>query len=302
MTRKIISLVIVLMGLYFIYDNNFFGSQQFVRDIRKDVYLPEENKYTKTNVNNSFAKMTTDFTPSNKQEILDIYFTMVNSGWNKFIFYCDYDDCMDDVNTISTDMVLLSNINNFVSTYNQYSTIHTFVTPALNSKVELTITKTYSKVKTALIDNEIDKIILKLKLDKYSNKDKIRIIHDFIIKNTKYDSLKAKNINDQTYDSSTAYGLLFEGYAVCSGYADTMSIFLDKLNIPNIKVASTTHVWNLVQLDNKWYHLDLTWDDPYSIKGTDSVNHNFFLITYTQLKQWNTKEHIFDHEIYKEAL
>ena len=33
------------------------------------------------------------------------------------------------------------------------------------------------------------------------------------------------------YESNTAYGVLFEGYGICSGYADVMGIFLNRYNI-----------------------------------------------------------------------
>ena len=81
-----------------------------------------------------------------------------------------------------------------------------------------------------------------------------------------------------------------------------MALFLDKMNIPNIKVASATHIWNLVYLNDEWYHLDLTWDDPYTEDSTNIISHNFFLIDYEKLKAWNTEEHIFDQNIYEKHI
>jgi transglutaminase/protease-like cytokinesis protein 3 len=288
------------MGLYFIYDNDYYGSKQFVRDIKKEVYLPARNIYTKANVDANFVKMTTDFVPNNKQELLNIYYTVINSGWSSFTFYCAYSECIDDVNEMSTNTNLLSNLNSFVSTFNQYNTVSTYTTPLLNGKVKITVNKTYDDYAIEKINEKVDEIYNSLNITGKDLREQILAIHDYIINHTKYDSLKITNINDTTYHSSTAYGLLFEGYAVCSGYADTMALFLDKLNIPNIKVASATHVWNLVLLDNKWYHLDLTWDDPYTDDGTDVIYHGYFLIEYDQLER--NAEHTFDTNIYKEAL
>jgi len=302
MIKRLISLIIIFMGLYYIYDNNLFGSQQFVRDIQREVYLPATNGYVKEGVTNTFVKMTTDFVPDNKQEILDIYYTVVNSGWNEFIFYCNYEECINDVNEISNDTLLLSNINSFVSPYNQYSTIRTYTTPLLNQKVNILVTKTYDKYVIDKLNTRVDQIYNDLNISGKPIRDQIRAIHDYIIDNTKYDALKIDNINDNTYHSTTAYGALLEGYAVCSGYADTMALFLNKMHVPNYKVASEEHVWNLVYLDKAWYHLDLTWDDPYSKDGKDTINHYFFLIDYETLKSWDTKEHIFDQSIYKDAL
>lgn len=290
------------MSLYYIYDRDFFGSQQFVRDIKKEVYLPSVNPYIKNDVTNSFVKMTNDFKPDNKQELLDIYYTIINSGWGSFTFYCGYDKCIQDVNSVSTDTILLSNINSFVSPYNQYNTVSTYTTPLFNAKVNIVVTRTYDNYTISKISTRIDEIYNELNLTNLSPREKVRTVHDYLINNAKYDSLKISNINDNTYHSSTAYGLIFEGFAVCSGYADTMALFLDKMGIQNFRVASEAHVWNLVYLEDKWYHLDLTWDDPYSTDGRNILNHNFFLIDYNQLKQWNTIEHVFDTNIYKEAI
>ena len=142
---------------------------------------------------------------------------------------------------------------------------------------------------------------------------KILTIHDYIINNTKYD-VERNNNGTSNYHSYLAYGPLLEGYATCNGYTDAMALFLEKLNIPNFKVAKTPdptndtegHVWNAVYLDNKWLHLDLTWDDPVSNDGQDYLQHKYFLITTEQLKSIDTNgevkvlEHEFAHNIYPE--
>ena len=91
------------MGLYYIYENNLYESQQIVRDIKKEVYIPDNNSYVKENINFNFVKMTNDFTPENKQDIINIYYTILNSGWDEFIFFCTYNGCNEDVNNLSVD-------------------------------------------------------------------------------------------------------------------------------------------------------------------------------------------------------
>ena len=103
------------------------------------------------------------------------------------------------------------------------------------------------------------------------------------------------------YSSNTAYGVLFEGYGICSGYADAMALFLNYYHIPNYKVVSENHVWNAVYLDGNWYHLDLTWDDPVTENNTNIRLDNFLLITTEQLEQLNTGYHVYDKSIYLEA-
>ena len=81
-----------------------------------------------------------------------------------------------------------------------------------------------------------------------------------------------------------------------------MKLFLDRLHIPNYKISSENHIWNLVKLDNEWYHLDLTWDDPVTSTGEDVLEYDYFLITTDELEKLETDQHIFDKNIYTEAL
>lgn len=132
-------------------------------------------------------------------------------------------------------------------------------------------------------------------------KNIIKIIHDYIIKNTKYDKERSDH-NIIKYQSNTAMGVFFEGYGICSGYADAMAIFLNYYDIPNFKVASENHVWNAVFIEGKWLHLDLTWDDPIVSTGEDIIDDSYFLITTEQLKKLEDSQHHFDENVYQELV
>lgn len=82
-----------------------------------------------------------------------------------------------------------------------------------------------------------------------------------------------------------------------------MAIFLNRWNVPNFKVASNTHIWNAVYINNKWLHLDLTWDDPVSINSDkNNLIHKFYLIDTETLESYNIDDHEFDKIIYQELL
>ncbi len=81
-----------------------------------------------------------------------------------------------------------------------------------------------------------------------------------------------------------------------------MSLLLDKLGIKNFKIASKTHVWNAVYINNQWLHLDLTWDDPVSERGP-ILDHKYFLITTDELVKADGDDidtHVFDKTVYLE--
>ena len=81
-----------------------------------------------------------------------------------------------------------------------------------------------------------------------------------------------------------------------------MAIFLTKLGYINYKISNESHIWNLVLLDDKWYHIDLTWDDPvYTNIDINKIEYDYFLKTTNELRQAKDKEHTFNEIIYAEA-
>ena len=129
--------------------------------------------------------------------------------------------------------------------------------------------------------------------------DDIIKIHDFLIDKISYDTDFEKNNTEEI--SNNAYGAIKNGLALCSGYTDTFNIFLDKLNIPNFKVTTEKHVWTAIYFDNKWSHLDVTWDDPVTSNGVDMLMYDYYFIDTNTLITKDTTQHNFDRNIYREA-
>ena len=116
--KKIITLVL-LVAIFLV---TIFYNQEIVGFIvdnflttKKTNSVLTNNEYA-SNRDYQFIQITDDFTPHNKQDILNIYYTVINSGMTDFVFYCpeEYSECINDVNYISNNQSLLSNINNFV--------------------------------------------------------------------------------------------------------------------------------------------------------------------------------------------
>ena len=79
-----------------------------------------------------------------------------------------------------------------------------------------------------------------------------------------------------------------------------MELILERLGVVSYKVSSNNHIWNGVKLDNNWYHLDLTWDDPITPDNSNILDDSFFLINTKKLLEIEIEEHQFDQEIYPE--
>ncbi|MDO5402075.1 MAG: transglutaminase domain-containing protein [Eubacteriales bacterium] len=99
-------------------------------------------------------------------------------------------------------------------------------------------------------------------------------IHDYLVTHIEYEEQE-----DTIYN---AYDAMIKGKSVCSGYTEAFKTFMDLLGIENTTISGTAgnqqHIWNAVKLDNEWYHVDVTWDDPVGSPGTD-VDHAYFNIT-----------------------
>lgn len=294
---KLLPLVILFI-LVFIYREPI--TEYIVEKIifSKEIYIEEPNQYA-LDYDFEYIKTTDDFIADNRQEILNIIYTSLNNGYDNFYFYCHYEECQEDVSDITEPENLIT-ISNYIHPYNAYRRV--YVSTNSFDKVEIRIEKSYTKDNINSINQKLDQIIKEIITDDMSDKEKITVFHNYIIDNTVYDSNYLEtNLNDIDNPSHKALGPLFFGRALCGGYADVMAIFLNRLNIPNYRISSSDHIWNFVYLDNNWYHLDLTWDDPVTDSGVNMRLDTFLLITTEQLENLNTNYHIYDKNVYPEA-
>jgi len=260
------------------------------------------NEYTKDD-DVSFVKLTNDFTADNKDELLNIYYTILSSGMNEFTFYCSksYSECIQEVVNINQNADLLSQMNNFVNVFNSFKSIKTTYTTS--GKITLSINRVYNNNDIEIINNKLDEIEKTLYINAYSEYDKIKAIHDYVVNNTKYN---LEDENKPATVSSTAIGVLVNGLATCNGYTDTVALLLDRLNIKNFRISNDNHIWNLVYTNGKWLHLDSTWDDPVNNLNEDILSYEYFLKTTNEFDELNrlkpNNEHNFDRDIFNFAL
>lgn len=295
----ILIFLIILFGFTFAFRKPLYNLYRtYIVKEQKEVVLTASNDYSR-DYSFNFVSLTDDFSPNNYQDLLNIYFTILNSGEDEFSFYCqdDYKECLTDVDNLANDQKTLSAINNFVHPFNSFRHLET--TYDDYGKVTLNIDHIYNSSEIKLINAKVKEIEKEIWNNTMSDEEKIKQAHNYIINNSKYDKDRSDN-NIVNYKSDTAYGTLLEGYSLCGGYTDTMELFLEDLNIKSYKIASENHVWNAVYLNNAWYHLDLTWDDPITNDGSDILEYNFFLITTPELEEIENEQHNYDKTIYSE--
>nr|WP_269206246.1 transglutaminase domain-containing protein [Clostridium botulinum] len=133
----------------------------------------------------------------------------------------------------------------------------------VNLKYELD-KKTMEKEKKD-VKNKVNYILKSIIKPDMSDIEKELAIHDYIIKLGNYD-VKAKNAKKYVPEDFNAYGILINKTGVCESYAKATYHLLNNAGIQckyiTGKAAGEDHSWNMVKIDNKWYNLDVTWDDP----------------------------------------
>ena len=115
------------------------------------------------------------------------------------------------------------------------------------------------------------KKIMKSKTEKLSQKEKSFVLFLYICQNIEYDY---KSFLDGIIPVCSMEEVFRRGKTVCSGYArlfKDIALYLE-LNVlcvscyakgvwfqPGQKMTRINHEYNVINLDNKWYHIDSTW-------------------------------------------
>ncbi len=138
--------------------------------------------------------------------------------------------------------------------------------------------KTSLKEEQAL-DSKIKGALQALELEKASQEQKVKAIHDYIIKRISYDS---------TLQKASAYEAMMDQSAVCEGYSMLAYRMFTEAGLESRIISGTgdgvAHAWNIVKVEGKWYNIDLTWDDPISSDGEPMLTYDYYLKNTKEFK------------------
>lgn len=126
------------------------------------------------------------------------------------------------------------------------------------------------------LDGIVNQIVEQTKQD--TDLSKAKKVHDWLIGVVNYGELNTKN-------HGNIYGTIHDKTATCEGYARSFKYIMEKVGVPTILVTGTAknsegkteaHAWNYIQIDQAWFAIDLTWDDPVIIgEGTVSEEQKY---------------------------
>lgn len=153
-------------------------------------------------------------------------------------------------------------------------------------KMSYNYSKNEKDAKEAELDKVINQIISEAPVG--GSYDKELYIHDYVCKNCTYD------INEE--QNGTSYDALVEGKTLCEGYARAIKVLLDRMDIPNYLITgkatnysgkTESHMWNVVEIEGKRYHLDATWND--TNLGSGDFCHLYFNMNDEEIKLDHTE-------------
>ena len=111
------------------------------------------------------------------------------------------------------------------------------------------------------IERKIDKI--KKDTKDLSDKDKIIYVYDYVASHN-YDKMFMFDKSNQS-----AYSFFTKGTSVCAGFAKASQIIFQNIGIKSYLVLSSTHMWNIVEYEGKYYIFDATMGTAFKHTSTN---------------------------------
>jgi len=125
--------------------------------------------------------------------------------------------------------------------------------------------------------------------------EKLICIHDLLARNVSYG-------NPSIEDAHSIIGPLLQKTGVCEGIAKSFKYLLDGQGIPCDLVygdginpldgSREPHMWNLVQFNGEWRHVDVTFD--ITIRKNNVLRYDYFMLADSSIEldhTWNRNEH-----------
>lgn len=144
------------------------------------------------------------------------------------------------------------------------------------------------------IFDQVFKILDEIIDEDMTDKQKVKAIHDYLTLHADY--YNHNNVSKKPGWAYAAKGVLLKQEGVCNSYTLAFCMMATAVGLKCDYVRGTAknrngytenHAWNRVKLNDTWYYLDVTWDDPI---GGGKENYDYYL-TKTL---W--KDHIIEEE------
>ncbi|MFJ7951309.1 transglutaminase domain-containing protein [Lysinibacillus sp. NPDC096418] len=159
--------------------------------------------------------------------------------------------------------------------------------------IELTITYLTDAIKETAVNTHIESFKSTFITENMSDFERAKIINDYVVQLATYTD---KGVTE----GQTVYELITDETAVCQAYALLTYRLFKAAGLETEYVygysGDQLHAWNLVKVDDAWYHVDTTWNDA-EANEQYAISYEYFLLNDTQL----SNDHYWVTENYKAA-
>lgn len=219
-----------------------------------------------------------------------------DAGENGIYSYAVFDlggySFYEDDNIMLMTMQAISTYSSLCTLYTQLKYSYTYEGNRKKIKdLYIACTERESTVRKKVSDYELElnKLVSIPMEENLCETDKILYVHDRIVNIGNY-----VDSNDAVCHTPAAVLVNKEG--VCQSYANAFNHALLMMGIDTIIVCSSTHSWNAVRLDGKWYYIDVTWADPVNTDTRSYARHDYMFVD----AQAFAGEHLLDDMYQKE--
>ena len=272
-----------------------YEKEEAVSDETLEVEVQKETVYTEK-----------DFTQEVKAELMrkqqDLYyFSMLEITQQNLYVEILYalENYIDEMQVSTTDTAQIDKVFQCVLLDHPeifYVDGYSFVKYTLGNEVKKITFKgtfTCSREEKKLKESEIEEATLQMLKSipaKAEDYEKVKYVYETIINNTEYDMTAEENQN--------IISVFLNQASVCQGYAKAVQYMLNKLGVPCLLVIGTVengegHAWNLVKINNQYYHLDATWGDASylfhikeedrEVQNTPAINYDYLCVTTDEI-------------------
>lgn len=132
---------------------------------------------------------------------------------------------------------------------------------------------------------------------------KVELINKYIVEHAEYayDELNSgRDTLPNGLGIHSPYAILESGKGVCAAYAGLFQMMAKEAGLESKIVVGTSysynnwgsHAWNIVKLNDEWYHVDTTWNDV-----ANNGNYGYLMVGATQI----AKDHNWDQNLYPQT-
>lgn len=154
--------------------------------------------------------------------------------------------------------------------------------------VDSSMLSTEFKPKGNTLEELANSVVKEVVTEDMNELQKYKVLHDWLINYAEYDW---NNVNTSSTSIHNGTVVLTSGKGVCDAYAYAYQALCKSANlyckviIGNTGDKYSDHAWNIVRVNNQFYHVDCTWDDSDNKSLEKEQTYDYFMLSDKTMTQ-----------------